>query len=272
MIRNIGGIETPENEINLSIDKNLSQSSIRVMLFGNGVESLIPICKKYSRIKLVTENPEFIITFGGDGTLISAELSYPCVPKVPILNSSRGHRCIPHPPEEVIRRLAEGRLIPYRYTKLQCTIYIGGNADPATTIEALNEVIVEKGRINTALRFKLWIDGISYEGNEREILGDGFMISTPFGSTAYFSNVTRGIFWRGIGVAFMATNEPVTHMILPEESVLEVKITRGPAVLAHDNSQEFVALNTGDIIVARKSPQDAIIYSYGILKHQSEPF
>lgn len=272
MIRNIGGIKASDLDTSCSGDEEVSTSTIKVMLFGNGAESLVPLCQKYPQLQLVNEDPDYIITYGGDGTLISAELRYPYIPKVPILNSSRGHRCIPHSPEEVIRRLAEGRLVPYRYTKLQCSIYIGGNREPNTTIEALNEVMVEKGRINSALRFKLWIDGISYEGSDREILGDGFMISTPFGSTAYFSNVTRGIFWRGIGVAFMATNESITHMILPEEAVLQVKITRGPAILAYDNSQEFIPLSTGDIIVARRSPKDAVIYSYGIIKHQSEPF
>ena len=272
MIRDIGGVEdTKVDECNSAQDAK-TQKRIRVLLFGKDVELLAPICEKFPQIELVKENPDFIITYGGDGTLISAELKYPNLPKVPILNSSRGHRCIPHPPEYVIKRLAEGTLTPYRYTKLQSLIYLGGKGTPDTVIESLNEIMVEKGRINSALRFKLWIDGISYEGDEREIVGDGFIISTPFGSTAYFSNITRGIFWKGIGVAFMATNEPITHMVLPEETVLQIKITRGPAILAYDNSPEFIPLNTDDIIVARKSPNDAIIYSCGVVRHQSEPF
>lgn len=271
MIRNIGGVEDKKTEENSSI-KNKETKKIKVLLFGKGSEILEPICNKFPQIELVQDHPDFIITYGGDGTLISAELNYPNLPKVPILNSSRGHRCIQHPPEYVIKRLAEGTLTPYRYTKLQCLIYINGKSTPDTTIESLNEVMVEKGKINSALRFKLWIDGISYQGDDREILGDGFIISTPFGSTAYFSNVTRGIFWRGIGVAFMATNEPITHMVLPEEVLLQVKITRGPAILAYDNSPEFIPLHADDIIVARKSPNDAIIYSCGLIKHQSEPF
>ncbi len=244
----------------------------KILLFGKDIKELAPIVKKFPQLKVVEENPDFVLSYGGDGTLIAAEHTYPHIPKIPILKSLRGYRCIPHPPEEVLKRLVEETLIPYRYTKLLCSVYSGETNVPSYQFEALNEVMVEKGRINTAVRFKLWIDGISYEGENKEILGDGFMISTPFGSTAYFSNVTRGIFWQGIGIAFLATSEPVTHLILSENTLIEVKITRGPAILAYDNVPESIPLEAGDILVVKKSPQDAIIYSCGVVHKPSEPF
>lgn len=272
MFQDVGAIKDSEKTFNPELGKESSPKTKRVLLFGPESDRLIPLINTYPELKLVESNPEYVISFGGDGTLISAELQYPHVPKIPILNSKRGHRCIPHPPEEVIRRLAENRLFAYRYMKLHCSVYLGDKSQPSYQLECLNEVMVQKGRINSALRFKLWIDGISYEGEHKEILGDGFMISTPFGSTAYFCNVTNGIFFRGIGVAFMATNEPVTHMVLPEEAILEVKITRGPAVLAYDNYPQSIALEEGDILIAKRSPHDAIIFSCGVPVHLSEPF
>ncbi len=244
----------------------------RILLFGKDVKEILPLFKKFPQLKIVQENPDFILSYGGDGTLLSAEYLYPHIPKIPVLKSLRGHRCIRHSPEEVLKRLTEDKLVPYRYMKLICSVYPGGTTNPSHQFEALNEVMVEKGKINTAVRFKIWIDGISYEGEDKDILGDGFMISTPFGSTAYFSNVTRGIFWNGIGIAFLATSEAVTHMILSEDTLVEVKITRGPAVLAHDNAPESIPLEAGDILVVKKSPKDAIIYSCGVVHKLSEPF
>lgn len=271
MFNEVGAIKEKQGKRQKKREKP-NRKEKKILLFGKDVKELLPLIKKFSQLKVVQESPDFVLSYGGDGTLLASEHAYPCIPKIPILKSLRGHRCIPHPPEEVLRRLADDKLVPYRYMKLFCSVYPGGTNTPSHQFEALNEVMVEKGRINTAVRFKIWIDGISYEGEDKDILGDGFMISTPFGSTAYFSNVTRGIFWNGIGIAFLATSEAVTHMILSENTLVEVKITRGPAILAYDNSPISIPLQADDILVVKKSPKDAIIYSCGVIHKLSEPF
>ncbi|GEM_PF-183600 len=253
-------------------NKKQNNTEKKILLFGKDTKEILPLFKKFPQLKIVQESPDYVLSYGGDGTLLASEYAYPHIPKIPILKSLRGHRCIPHPPEEVLKRLAEEKLVAYRYMKLFCSVYPEGANHPSHQFEALNEVMVEKGRINTAVRFKIWIDGISYEGENKEILGDGFMISTPFGSTAYFANVTRGIFWNGIGIAFLATSEAVTHMILSEDTLVEVKITRGPAVLAYDNAPDSIPLQAGDVLVVKKSLQDTIIYSCGVIHKLSEPF
>jgi len=61
-------------------------------------------------------------------------------------------------------------------------------------------------------------------------------------------------------------------MIVSENTLVEVKITRGPAVLAYDNSPASIPLQAGDILVVKKSPNDATIYSCGVVHKLSEPF
>ncbi|HOK10298.1 MAG TPA: hypothetical protein PLT82_03850 [Candidatus Hydrogenedens sp.] len=273
MIKDVGAIkEVKRGKKGKSKETTDNKTVKKILLFGKDAEQLIPLFRKHPELTVVRDNPDYVLSYGGDGTLLASEHAYPYIPKIPVLNSMRGHRCIPHPPEEVIARLAEDKLIAYRYMKLTCSIYPGGQTNPTHQIESLNEITVAKGRINSAVRFKLWVDGVSYEGEDKDILGDGFMISTPFGSTAYFSNVTRGIFWEGIGIAFLATSEDITHMVLPEKTLIEVKITRGPAILAYDNIPESVPLEAGDILVVKKSPHDAIICSCGVIHRPSEPF
>jgi NAD+ kinase len=243
----------------------------RVCLFGAQARELVREVDRHAALQRVDEDPEVVVCYGGDGTLLAAEMQWPGLPKVPILNSRRGHRCIPHPPEQVIAGLAEGSLVANSYTKLEAEVWPAGATAPAHHLVALNEVNVHMRRVNSAVRFQLWINDDPYEDG-LEVLGDGLLICTPFGSTAYFSKITRGIFSAGLGVAFKATTEHVDHLVLPESVTLRVLITRGPATLAVDAHKKYVPLDQGDAIVARKHPHGATILTCGPLRRLDEPF
>lgn len=242
----------------------------RIALFGKQARDLHAEIGRHPALRLVESDPEVVVCFGGDGTLLAAETQWPGLPKVPILNSRRGHRCIPHPADEVIAGLAAGSLVENRYTKLEAEVQPRDGGQRQQLV-ALNEVNVHMRRVNSAVRFQLWINDEPYEEG-LEILGDGLLICTPFGSTAYFSKITRGVFTTGIGVAFKATTEHVDHLVLPETVSLRVEITRGPAILAVDSDKKYVNLERGDTIVARKHPLGAVILTCGPLRRLDEPF
>lgn len=246
-------------------------STLNVLLFGAQARELEKEVRRYPNLVLVDDNPDIIVSYGGDGTLLAAELQWPGVPKVPVLNSTRGKRCLHHPAAEVIAHLAADNLIHTRYTKLECAIKRRGETEPDCYVSALNEVNVHKGRINSAVRFKFWMDDHPYE-NGLEILGDGFILCTPFGSTAYFNKITRGAFLKGIGVAFKATSEHTNHLVLPENVAVRVLITRGPAVLAFDSSTQFFDLEEGDQLITRKNPRGATILTCDPVQNLAEPF
>jgi NAD+ kinase len=241
---------------------------MKAILFGAESQKLEPEVRKHSGITLVEEEPDVVLSYGGDGTLLAAERRWPGIPKVPIKNSRRGIRCLAHPPAEVIQRLAEGRLVRTEYLKLACEVQ---RADAAACVTAMNEINVHMGRINSAVRFKLWVDDEPY-GEGREIIGDGFVISTPFGSTAYFNHITRGVFYAGMGVAFKAPTEQTDHIVVPEESAINMLISRGPAVLACDNSTEYHKLGEGDSLVVRKHAEPAVLLTWQRMSHPSDEF
>ena len=233
---------------------------MKVTLYGEESERLRPLVEAQPALDLVEEDPDVVVCFGGDGTLLAAELRWPSVPKVPLRNSRRGIRCIGDPPAEVIERLAQDTLIPHRHLKLACSVIHESPDDADHALMAINEFNVHKGRTNASVRFRMWFDEKPYGTDEdHEIIGDGFVVCTPFGSTAYFNQITRGLFWTGIGVAFMYTSEHTNHLVLPEDTVVRARITRGPAVLAHDNSSEYIDLNAGDELLVRKSQQSAVL-------------
>lgn len=244
---------------------------VRLHLFGTQAHVLLGEIRRHTNLEIVEEQPDVVVCYGGDGTLLAAELAHPGVPKVPVLNSRRGHRCIPHPAADVLRGLAEGQLVSNLYTKIQAEVYRGGQPLLPEVPAALNEFNVHMGLINSAVRFQLWLNGDSYEDG-MEILGDGFVVCTPFGSTAYFAQITRGIFTKGIGIAFKSTNAHVDHLVLPDDTEFRIRITRGPAVLAFDSSDHYISLQEEDELVVRKHPASATILTCGPVKRLDEPF
>jgi len=246
-----------------------SAAPTRVLLFGQSARKLEDLVQAEPRLELVTGDPEVVVSYGGDGTLLAAEGMWPGLPKAPILNSHRGHRCNAHPPEEVIRGLADGSLARNIYTKLACTLPARFGEGP--DLEALNEVTVHMGHINSAVRWRMSLNDEPYE-NGAELLGDGFLVCTPFGSTAYYNKLTRGIFTKGLGIAFKATTEHTNHLVLPADTVIRFEITRGPAVLAHDSAQRYYDLDAGDAIEIRRHERGAVILTCGPLRKLDEPF
>ena len=246
---------------------------LRVALFGNEAEALSPHLERHANLEMVESNPDVVVSFGGDGTLLAAEMCWPGRPKVPILNSRLGHRCIPHPAAAVIEALAEGRLVRNEYTKLECQInhLEPGVVEPDFSLVCLNEINVDMGRINSAVRFRLWLDDEPYD-NGAELIGDGFIACTPFGSTAYFNSITRGLFQRGIGVAFKSVSHRTNHLVVAEDVTVRFLITRGPALLAFDSSTDYVSLVENDELLVRRHPQSAVILTCEPVRRLHEPF
>ena len=226
------------------------------------------MCDQHAALNVVDENPDVVICYGGDGTLLSAEQKWPGVTKVPIRNSRRGIRMLDYPAEEVIERLAEGGLVLTEFIKLRCHVR---TEQAEFEFKSMNEINVQLGRTSSALRFRMWVDDEPFEKGV-EIIGDGFLVSTPFGSTAYYRQITRGIFYAGLGIAFKFTSELINHVIIAEESRIRAQITRGPAIIVHDNSPDTHMLEAGDEIVISTDPEKARVLAWEALRRPSEEF
>jgi len=65
---------------------------MKLLLFGKNSEKIKSLVEKFG-FEIVTQNPDIIISFGGDGTLLSAEREYPGIKKLPIRDSQFCHKC-----------------------------------------------------------------------------------------------------------------------------------------------------------------------------------
>ncbi|MBN1864154.1 MAG: hypothetical protein JW808_04575 [Victivallales bacterium] len=222
---------------------------MRTIIAGRNSEDLALTLSAYP-FTIVEDSPELVITYGGDGTLLGAEREFPCIPKLPLRDQAET-RCPAHKDLSVI-------LDSFFKGTLQRTelMKIAGSVN-GRYLSGINDVFIHNEDRGGALRYRVYIDGEPYG---HEIIGDGLGISTVLGSTAYYRSITHSIFKVGIGLAFNNSTEVTSHQVLPEDTVIKVRVTRGPALLVADNSIELLRINAGDEVVLKKIPETATVF------------
>jgi NAD+ kinase len=224
----------------------------RILVLGADADSILPLVRA-AGFSVVEDAPDVVLTYGGDGLLLHSEREWPGVPKLPVRNSHRGRKCEPRTVQEALERLARGDLAAVRYSKVRA------DARGQTRV-GLNDIIVHNSRPTSTVRCRVHIDGQPFGG---EVVGDGVVVATVFGSTAYYRSITRSVFRVGLGVAFNNSTEPVDHIVLPEESEVRVLITRGPALVAADNDPGTIPLEKDDEVVIRRHDAQATLLTLG---------
>jgi len=188
------------------------------------------------QIKLTDKNPDAVIVLGGHGTLFVAEKKFPGVPKLFLRHEEKRYR-LKRFQQEVTNKLKKGKFKIVKLTKLEAKV------NGKKKLLAINDINIHYNP-PTALRFILSVN----RKKTPEIIGDGLVISTPYGSTAYFSSITGKKFSRGIGIAFNNTTKKQKSRIFGKDPKIKVKITRGPGNISYDSSKDIVNLKKGDVI------------------------
>ncbi|MCC5876140.1 MAG: hypothetical protein JJU11_07990 [Candidatus Sumerlaeia bacterium] len=233
------------------VDGLVGRKVHRVLLEGRDAGVLAPSITE-AGLEIVTgeERADCVVVHGGDGSLLGADRAFPNLPKFPVRRSSEVEKCPRHHDREVFRNLAEGRVTETRLPRLR------GEAK-GRVLHGINDIVFHNKRVTAGVRYRVLIDGDEYA---HEIVGDGLVAATPFGSSAYYRSITNSVFRVGIGLAFNNSTEVVNHLVLCDRSVVEVEVLRGPAVLAADNILDPVELSRGDRFSIRSSRELAVIW------------
>lgn len=223
---------------------------MKVLLVGKNSQKLEPMVKEVG-LSIVNEDPDVVISFGGDGTLLHAERQYPGIPKLPIRDSQVCHKCPKHEEKTLLKELQNNGLTLKNYKKLKTEI-------EGKTLLALNDFSIRNAHPTHAIRFRLTGDKL--------YIGDGIVVSSPFGSSAYFKSITQQTFEKGIGVAFNNTTEKVDPLFLEENETVNFNLVRGHASLTFDNAPELFNLPPGSSLSFSLSDQEAKIYGSDSLR------
>lgn len=232
----------------LAYDVSIDMNNVKVILFGKNSSQIKPLVEKAGF--LITEKePDFIVSYGGDGTHMMAEHAYPGIPKILLKDSLICKKCSPLANDVVLDRVANGKYHIEDLMKLEVSAH-------GKTLFAMNDVILHNKDSRHAIRYCPVVQGRSLGG---EVIGDGVVVATPFGSTAYYRSITDSFFELGIGLAFNNSTEQSDHVVLKEDSVINITIARGHATVYADNQAEEIAVAQGSEIVIHKSNKRAHI-------------
>jgi NAD+ kinase len=229
---------------------------IRAVLCGRHLDDLRALLRDLPIVE-VAQDPDVVISHGGDGSLLGAERDWPRVPKCPLRDRRMNPKCPAHPDERVLELLVRGELKMARVDKLVARMNDGRE------LIALNDLSMSKGIVTSSVRYRLWLDDELYKG---QIVGDGLVVATPFGSTGYFRNITQSLFRVGIGLAFNNCSDQVNHIVVGNRTVIRAKVLRGPAMLVADNDPARLDLAEGDEVTIAQGEHQATILGLDIFR------
>ena len=203
-------------------------------------------------LKLNKKNPDIVISFGGDGTSLYGERTYPGIPRIMIKHSKFCNRCEEHDFSKVLSALKEGRF------KIKEEIKVEGTVDknPKKKLIGLNEIGIHHKIPTKSIRFRVKINGRIIA---EEAIGDGLIVATPYGRTAYFYSVSRKKFSRGLGIAFNNTKKRRKSIIVKDYSVIEVEILRGQGLMPADENKRMIPVKKEDAITIKRAKGKARI-------------
>ncbi len=219
----------------VSVSSLSKKSEIEKILASNGFE-------------IVDENPDFAVSYGGDGSILYTQRRY----SVPVLAIKKSRIC--HEYEillddfvKSLEKIREGKF------EIQKELKIEAKTNEKILV-GLNEIQLHNPLPTSAVRFSVQVDGRFMDN----LIGDGAIVATPFGSSAYYQSTGGKPFKKGIGISFNNLYEKkIESFVVPEDSKIILKIIRGPGLVLTDNNENFIEVFNNDEIMIKKSKEAA---------------
>jgi NAD+ kinase len=212
----------------------------------------------------IRNKADFVIVLGGDGTVLSAaRIVGEC--EIPILCVHMGNLgfITVFSQDELFEALESAmnkRLPTHRRMRLECEI-INSEGFLVYKEHALNEVTLNKGGIARMIDFDV------FAGYERvsSYRADGFIVSTPTGSTGYSLSAGGPIVVPSMQLIVLSPicSHSVNSraLIVPSDTVVRIKLTEARHdIFVSQDGQVGRYLHAGEYLVIRKTPFDTLLY------------
>lgn len=206
---------------------------------------------------------DLLITFGGDGTLLSVARHAP--EHVPIIGVNMGTlgflteiRVEEFP--EVLERVLDGQF--HVEPRVAFTVSVSGpGRDADKRYRVLNDCAINKSAVARIIEMRVSVAGLFVS----TFRGDGLIVATPTGSTAYNLSAGGPIIYPTMGAVVitpicphMLTNRP---LVLPDELDIEIALTTTDSrdIYLTLDGQEGFELTDSDRVCVRKSEERVLL-------------
>lgn len=240
--------------------------SKKIYIFRNNKDNSIAACDELTRIvkerdyvilNEYSEDADLLACIGGDGTFLS--FIHKCrFPSVPIIGINTGHlgffqEASPDTIEETIDDIENGRIKIQKIKPVQAKIITNKNEFYRA---GLNEILV-RGHFSHVSQFDVSIDDTKIQ----TFSGDGILISTPVGSTAYNYSLDGSLVAPDLDVLQLTPVAPMntnayrcfhSSILLPSNETIRItgtgRSTGGSIILSFDGrTHEFANVQCVEI-------------------------
>jgi NAD+ kinase len=201
---------------------------------------------------------DLVVAVGGDGTLLHAA-RHVAGRDVPLLGVNRGRLGFltdisPEHMLQAIDAILAGDYLSERRSMLAAKL---ADRPDTEALFAVNDVVLQKGETGRMLDFTTVVDGV-YVNTHR---GDGLIVATPTGSTAYALSCGGPIIQPNVNALVMVPICPHTlsdrPLVLPSTSTVRVSLerdTHGPAHVVCDG-EALAKLGAGETVTISLATQ-----------------
>lgn len=252
----VGNVDKPACGRVVSAAARLIQSAGRSVATDVATQRLARIeAQVYADAPTLAQNVDLVLVCGGDGTMLRVAREIAGLP-TPMLGVNIGGlgfltAVSSRQLGDALERVWSGRFSFERRTLLEATALHGGRRWQG---RALNDVVISHGSESRLIDLDVLVDGAPVTCYR----GDGLVISTPTGSTAYSLAAGGAVVLPTAQVIELTPICPHTlsnrSLILPHNAKVEVQVlTRRPLAVLSADGEVVTELEAGDRVRIRLS-------------------
>ncbi len=244
------------NKTLLGMCSYLHKRDLRVIVDADTAKNISPQNFEIASIDEIGKQADIAVTFGGDGTLLSAARSL-IKHDIPILGINLGRLgfLVDISPNEMTTRM--GEILDGKYEeeqRIMLTTTIQHEDGSTSASDAFNDVVVHKWETARMVELETYING-KFLNNMRS---DGLIVSTPTGSTAYALSGGGPIVEPDVNAMILVPICPHSMsyrpIVIDGESEIELSISGNQAskVMVSCDGQNNLQVDRGDKIYIKK--------------------
>lgn len=257
---NIGIISNLDKDkgqlITRQVIKWLEERNINVF-FDEKISAELALVKDNYCDEHIFTNSDLIVVLGGDGTLLNVARQASCN-GVPLFGINMGHLGFLTETEVSDMFASLERVVAGDYTiekRLMLEAFIENEAERTKNFIALNDIVVAKGNFSRLITYSIYINNNFVDLYS----GDGIIVSSPTGSTAYSLSAGGPIVAPDVEVLLVTPVCPHTlhsrSILVSNKDLVRIELGKNHKtdIILTVDGQSGIKINPGDIVTVKRS-------------------